>query len=53
MNKAARMNQVPANFTKEAFVVFAYLLSRIINVLIKPSIFTEECKNVQKAKTTL
>lgn len=53
MNKATGMNQVPAKFTKEAFGVFAYLLSRIINVLIKPSIFTEDCKNVKRAKTTL
>ena len=53
MNKAAGMNQVPAKFTKEAFGVFVYLLPRIINVLIKESIFPEECKNFKKAKTTL
>ena len=38
------MDRIPAKFVKEAADVLAYSLSKIINLLIKLTVFSLECK---------
>ena len=44
LNKAAGIDQISAKFLKEAADVLAYLLSEIINLLVKLSAFPKKCK---------
>ena len=46
MNKAVGIDKIPAKFQKKAADdhVSTYLLSRIINLSVKPSVFPEECE---------
>ena len=47
INKVAEMNQISAEFLKEAEDVLAYPLCRIINLSVKISKFPEECKTTK------
>ena len=43
-NKAARRDQISGKFLKWAADVLACPLSKILNLLVKLSVFLEECK---------
>ena len=44
VNKAAEMDQIPAKPLKEAADVFAYPLSKVMNLSVKLSVFPENVK---------
>ena len=46
MNKAVGMDQILAKFQEKAADdhLLTYLLSRIINLSVKPSVFPQECE---------
>ena len=43
VSKTAAMGQIPAKRLKEAADILVYSLSKIINLLVKISIFPKEC----------
>ena len=43
-NKAARRDRISVKFLKRAVDVLACQLSKIMNLLVKLSVFLEECK---------